>query len=248
MSLSSLPIRIVLVATSHPGNIGAAARAMKNMGLTQLHLVAPQQFPHPEATARAAGADDLLSHAVVHNTLLEAVSDCGLVIATSARHRHIPFVPCEPREGVAIAVNKAKEGNAVAWVFGAERTGLTNGELAQCGMLVTIPTCEHYSSLNLAMAVQIIVYELSLAARQLSAPHEPEVPLATYFEMNQFYEHLQEALSNTGFRDHTADGHLMARVRRLFNRAQVDQNEVRILRGILSALESKSQQSSGGKA
>ena len=248
MPLSSLPIRIVLVATSHPGNIGAAARAMKNMGLAQLHLVAPQQFPDPEASARAAGADDVLTHAVVHQTLVEAVSDCGLVIATSARQRHIPFVPYEPREGAAMAVNKASEGNTVAWVFGAERTGLTNGELAQCGMLVTIPTSEQYSSLNLAMAVQIIVYELSLAARKLSVPQGSDVPLATQLEMNQFYEHLQQVLSGTGFRDHTADGHLMARVRRLFNRAQVDQNEVRILRGILSALEGARQHNSEGKA
>ncbi len=248
MSLSSLPIRIVLVATSHPGNIGAVARAMKNMGLTQLHLVAPQQFPHPEATARAAGADDLLGHAVVHQTLREAVSNCGLVIATSARQRHIPFVPYEPREGASIAVNKAHEGNVVAWVFGAERTGLTNDELAQCGMLVTIPTSEEYSSLNLAMAVQIIVYELSLAARKTTELPVSEVQLATQLEMNQFYEHLQEVLSGTGFRDHTADGHLMARVRRLFNRAQVDQNEVRILRGILSAVEDKRGVSGGGEA
>ena len=248
MSLSSLPIRIVLVATSHPGNIGAVARAMKNMGLSQLHLVAPHGFPHPEASARAAGADDVLAGAQVHPTLSDAVADCGLVIGTSARQRHIPFIPLEPREAAAVAVQKARHGNSVACVFGAERTGLTNGELTQCGMLVSIPTSEQYSSLNLAMAVQIVVYELSLAARGDVSSPSPETPMATQQEMHQFYQHLQNALSGSGFRDHTSDGHLMSRVRRLFNRAQVDQNEVRILRGILSALERKHQDSNGSKA
>ncbi len=239
MPLESLPIRIVLMETSHPGNIGAVARAMKNMGLCELHLVNPREFPHPEAIARASGADDVLDNAVVHADMPSAVANCGLVIGTSARQRHIPFVPVEPRECAQLVVNKAREGNAVALVFGTERTGLTNTELALCGHLVTIPTSDVYSSLNIAMAVQIIAYELRLAARDATPVIEREEPLASQVDMERFYEHLQAVLADTNFRDHTSSGHLMSRVRRLFNRAQVDQNEIRILRGILSAMQER---------
>lgn len=237
MSLSSLPIRIVLMETSHPGNIGAVARAMKNMGLRALHLVRPREFPHAEAVARASGADDLLEGAVVHATLSAAVADCGLVIGTSARQRHIPFVPVEPRECAQQAVVRAQAADAVALVFGTERTGLTNADLALCGMLVTIPTSDEYSSLNIAMAVQIIAYELHLAARAARSLPEAAEPLATQGDMERFYAHLEAVLADTQFRDHTGNGHLMSRVRRLFNRAQVDQNEMRILRGILTAMQ-----------
>lgn len=240
MSLSFLPIRIVLMQTSHPGNIGAVARAMKNMGLRELHLVQPREFPHPEAIARASGADDLLDAAVVHADLSSAVRDCGLVIGTSARSRHIPFVPLEPRDCAELVVRKARQGDAVAVLFGTERTGLTNQELAQCGHLVTIPTSDTYSSLNIAMAVQILAYELLLAARQHRPEIEREEPLAAQLEMERFYEHLQQVLAGTHFRDHTSSGHLMSRVRRIFNRAQIDQNEMRILRGILTAVQEKS--------
>jgi TrmH family RNA methyltransferase len=237
MSLASLPIRIVLMETSHPGNIGAVARAMKNMGLRQLHLVQPREFPHADAIARASGADDLLESAVVHSDLSAAVGDCGLVIGTSARRRHIPFVPVEPQECAQMVVSRAQAGDAVALVFGTERTGLTNADLALCGHLVTIPTSDEYSSLNIAMAVQIIAYELRLAARDALPTKEPVEPLATQEEMERFYQHLESVLASTHFRDHTGSGHLMSRVRRLFNRAQVDQNEMRILRGILSAVQ-----------
>jgi TrmH family RNA methyltransferase len=243
-----LPIRIVLMQTSHPGNIGAVARAMKNMGLRELHLVQPREFPHPEAIARASGADDLLDSAVVHADMHSAVADCGLVIGTSARSRHIPFVPVEPRECAELAVRKAREGNAVALVFGTERTGLTNTELALCGHLVTIPTSDVYSSLNVAMAVQIIAYELRLAAREVAPMNEHEEPLATQLEMERFYQHLEQVLAGTNFRDHTSSGHLMSRVRRLFNRAQVDQNEMRILRGILSAVQEPRASDQAGEA
>ncbi|MGD9841810.1 MAG: RNA methyltransferase [Steroidobacteraceae bacterium] len=234
----SLPVRIVLVETSHPGNIGAVARAMKNMGLQQLHLVQPREFPHAEASARAVGADDVLANAVLHESLAAAVADCGLVIGTSARQRHIPFVPIEPRECAQLAVSTARAGDAVALVFGTERTGLTNPELALCGALVTIPTSDIYSSLNIAMAVQIIAYEVQLAARAVSIAIEPDEPLATQDEMEHFYQHLQSMLRDTSFRDYGNDGHLMSRVRRLFNRARATQHEVRILRGILSGLQS----------
>jgi TrmH family RNA methyltransferase len=239
MTELSLPIRIVLVETSHPGNIGAVARAMKNMGLHELHLVNPREFPHSEALARASGADDLLDAAIVHTDMQSAVADCGLVIGTSARQRHIPFIPVEPRECAQLVVTKARAGNPVALVFGTERTGLTNTELALCGHLVTIPTSDVYSSLNIAMAVQIIAYEVRLAACDAKPVVEREEPLASQLEMERFYEHLQAVLAGTHFRDHTSSGHLMSRVRRLFNRAQVDQNEMRILRGILSAVQEK---------
>lgn len=239
MTVPSLPIRIVLMQTSHPGNIGAVARAMKNMGLRELHLVQPREFPHADAIARASGADDLLDSAIVHEQLHTAVADCGLVIGTSARSRHIPFTPLEPRECAELAVRKAREGNAVALLFGTERTGLTNQELAQCGHLVTIPTSDTYSSLNIAMAVQILAYELLLAARTHQPDIEREEPLASQLDMERFYQHLEQVLAGTDFRDHTSSGHLMSRVRRLFNRAQVDQNEMRILRGILSAVQER---------
>ena len=230
-------IRVVLCQTSHPGNIGAVVRAMKNMGLGELHLVKPREFPHPEANARASGADDVLANAVVHDSLAAAVADCGLVIGTSSRSRHIAFEPLEPRECAQLSVSKAQDGNKVALVFGTERTGLTNEELALCGHLVTIPTSDVYASLNVAMAVQIITYEVRLAARTAKPEREREEPLATQEDMERFYAHLQAVLAGTNFRDHTSSGHLMARVRRLFNRAQVDQNEMRILRGILSAVQ-----------
>lgn len=237
MPLSLLPIRIVLMHTSHPGNIGAVARAMKNMGLRQLHLVQPREFPHPEAIARASGADDVLDQAVLHADLHSAVADCGLVIGTSARRRHISFEPMEPRECAQLSVTRAQHGDAVALVFGTERTGLTNEDLALCGALVTIPTSDEYSSLNIAMAVQILAYELRLAARGEKPVFERDEPLATQEDMQRFYTHLEAVLADTNFRDHTSSGHLMSRVRRLFNRAQVDQNEMRILRGILTAVQ-----------
>jgi TrmH family RNA methyltransferase len=239
MSLSSLPIRIVLMDTSHPGNIGAVARAMKNMGFGQLHLVRPREFPHAEAYARASGADDLLNEAKVHSTLDEAIGDCGLVIGTSARPRHIPFEPLEPRACAAVSVTTAQQGNAVALLFGTERTGLTNVELNRCHQLVTIPTNDAYSSLNIAMAVQVIAYELFLAARGAPIPPQREESLATQQDMERFYVHLEQVLARTHFRDHSGSGHLMSRVRRIFNRTQLDQNEIRVLRGILTAVEEK---------
>lgn len=232
-------LRIVLVDTSHPGNIGAVARAMKNMGLSALHLVRPKQFPHAEAYARASGADDVLNQARVHDDLLQAVADCGLVIGTSARQRHVPFNLLEPREGAAELVARLTEGNRVAVVFGSERTGLQNAELNLCHHLMTIPTSDEYSSLNIAMAAQIIAYELLLATRAAQpAPVRDEL-LATGDDMERFYTHLQTALEGTHFRDNSGSGQLMARVRRIFNRAELDRNEMRILRGILSALEQR---------
>jgi TrmH family RNA methyltransferase len=234
-----MTVRIVLVETNHPGNIGAAARAMKNMGLTALHLVRPQFFPHAEASARASGADDLLAAAHVHERFEDAIADCGLVVGTSARQRHLPWELVEPRACAERIVQASRAGD-VAVVFGAERTGLTNVELERCNLLVTIPTSAQYSSLNLAMAVQVIAYELWLATRPETPMGRPlDVPLATAEEMTHLYEHLERVLVEIDFQDRTGGGHLMARIRRLFNRAQLDQNEMNILRGILTAVQGK---------
>jgi TrmH family RNA methyltransferase len=234
-----MAVRIVLVDPNHPGNIGAVARAMKNMGLRELHLVRPKFFPNADATARASGADDILTAAVVHEEFESAIADCGLVIGTSARQRHLPWDLVEPRECAARIASASRAGNA-AVVFGSERIGLTNIELARCNLLVTIPTDSEYSSLNLAMAVQVIAYELWLAMRPEVPPPPPlEVPLASAEEMTRLYEHLDQVLEEIDFRDRTGGGHLMARLRRLFNRAQLDQNEMNILRGILTAVQAK---------
>lgn len=234
-----MPIRIVLVDPAHPGNIGATARAMKNMGLSDLHLVRPRQFPSDEATARASGADDVLAAAQVHEDFASAIAQCGLVVGTSSRQRHLPWDLVEPRVAAEQIAQAARTGD-VAVVFGSERVGLTNTELARCNMLVTIPTDERYSSLNLAMAVQVLAYEIWLAVRP-GAPEPPprEVPLATAEEIARLYEHIETVLEEIDFRDRTGGGHLMARIRRLFNRAQLDQNEMNILRGILTAVQAR---------
>jgi TrmH family RNA methyltransferase len=234
-----MPIRIVLVEPNHPGNIGATARAMKNMGLRELHLVRPKFFPNADATARASGAHDLLEEARVHEQLDDAIADCGLVVGTSARQRHLPWELVEPRE-CAVQIARAAATNPVAVVFGPERYGLSNEDLARCNLLATIPTAAEYSSLNLAMAVQVFAYEILLAVRA-GAPAQPpfEVPLASAEEMARLYRHIEEVLEEIDFRDRTGGGHLMARIRRLFNRAQLDQNEMNILRGILTAVQSR---------
>jgi TrmH family RNA methyltransferase len=234
-----MPIRIVLVDPAHPGNIGAAARAMKNMGLTELHLVRPRYFPNSEATARASGAEDVLTSARVHENFEDAIAECGFVVGTSARLRHLSFDLVEPRECALQIVTAARSGN-VAVVFGSERVGLTNTELSRCNLLVTIPTDVEYSSLNLAMAVQVLAYEIWLAIRP-EAPSVPalDVPLATATEMTRLYEHIEQVLDYIDFRDRTGSGNLMARIRRLFNRARLDQNEMNILRGILTAVQAR---------
>ena len=232
-------IRIVLIDTTHPGNIGATARAMKNMGLSELALVRPKSFPDAEATARASGADDVLAHAQVYSRLEDAIADCGLVVGTSARQRHMHWEQREPRECAQALVSSARTQPA-AVLFGSERFGLSNAELLHCRWLVTIPTHEAYSSLNVAMAVQILAYEIWLAARD-GAPVEPEreAPLATGTEMDRFYTHLQQVMDEVEFRDRTPSGQLMTRLKLLFNRVGLDQNEMNILRGILTAVQAR---------
>jgi TrmH family RNA methyltransferase len=242
-----MPIRIVLVDPTHPGNIGAVARAMKNMGLHELHLVRPRMFPSEEALARASGADDVLLAARIHENFPDAIAECGLVVGTSSRQRYLPWDLVEPRECATRVVEASRLGS-VALVFGAERMGLTNTELACCNLLVTIPTDPQYSSLNLAMAVQVVAYEIWMAMRpEAPPPPERDVPLASAEEMSRLYEHIEQVLELIDFRDRTGGGYLMARIRRLFNRAQPDQNEMNILRGILTAVQARRRQAGKSK-
>jgi TrmH family RNA methyltransferase len=237
--MGAIPVRIVLVETSHPGNIGAVARAMKNMGLEQLWLVRPRQFPHPEALARSSGASDLLAAARVVDTVVEAIAGCGLVFATTSRDRDQYFRICDAHEAAARAVAATSE-NPAAILFGAERTGLTNEDLALAHALLRIPTSEHYASLNVAMAVQIVAYELLRASRETAPPPLRAQPLAPPEEMERLYAHLAVVLEEVDFRDRTQSGaHLMNRIRRFLQRSEPDVNEVQILRGILTAIQQR---------
>ena len=236
-------IRIVLVAPSHSGNIGGCARAMKNMGLSRLVLVTPDEFPSEEATARAAGAEDVLERVRICASLDEAVADCQLVIGTSARGRRIPWPVLAPVEAAQRIVRTSAE-REVAVLFGRERTGLTNDELDRCQALVNIPTDPAFASLNLACAVQVIAYEIWRTAEsgvRTSASAETAVealgePLATHGEVQRFYAHLEEVLVDSGFLDPKNPRLLMRRLMRLFNRVELTNNEVNILRGILTAV------------
>lgn len=232
-------IRMVLVHTTHPGNIGAVARAMKTMGLTDLTLVAPKYFPDDEATARAAGATDILARATVVETFDEAIADCGLVLGASARLRTIPWPECDAREAARQAVMQAQHCR-VAMVLGAERVGLTNAQLDRCHALMRIPANPEYSSLNVAAAAQVIAYELRMAALEqgVAIPATPpeSVP-APVEELERFYEHLHQTMIDVKFLDPENPRQLMRRVRRLFNRASPDTMEINILRGILAAVD-----------
>ena len=235
-------IRIVLVNTSHPGNIGAVARAMKTMGLTRLILVAPEKYPHVEATARASGADDVLAQAQIVGSLQEALVGCHLVLGASARSRTIPWPQVDPRACAALAVG-ASATEEVAVVFGREHSGLTNDELERCHYLVHIPANPDFSSLNIAAAVQIIAYEIRVAnlqtASEVNRDDEERVPLATMEEMEQFYDHLWQTLIDIGFVDPAKPRLLARRLRRLFNRSRLDKNEFNMLRGILAAAQAQ---------
>jgi TrmH family RNA methyltransferase len=209
------------------------------MGLAELVLVRPRQFPHEEATARASGADDVLAAARVTATLDEALSACGLVLATTSRDRDQYFRVYDVREAAQRAVSEAAH-QPVALLFGSERTGLTNEELQYAHALLRIPTSEVYASLNIAMAVQIIAYELLRASREVVAPVMREQPLASPENMARLYEHLEIVLGEIEFRDRTQSGtSLMTRIRRFLQRAELDANEVNILRGILTAVQQR---------
>jgi len=235
-------IRIVLVEPSHPGNIGAVARAMKNMALSDLVLVRPKAFPHEEATARASGAHDLLSNARVVDSVEDAVADCGYVAATTSRSRDQNFRAFDLHEAATRIFEKSERG-PTAVLFGAERTGLTNEELALAHLLIRIPANPEYPSLNLAMAVQLTTYELFRAAGSPASPRplsESPVPLAPGADLERFYAHLQEVMDEVDFKDRSVGGtNLMTRIRRLFQRCEMDQNEVNILRGFLTSVQQK---------
>lgn len=231
-------IRIVLVETSHPGNIGAAARAMKTMCLDRLVLVRPQAFPHPDASARASGAIDLLERAEVVDDLDAALAGCALVAGTSARPRKLGPVCLAPRECVAELMDVTPDQD-VAVVFGRERTGLTNEELERCQIHLTIPANPDYASLNLAAAVQVVAYEFMLARGELPEPGAISVPLATADELEGLFAHLESAARDSGFLHPDRPRNLMRRLRLLFGRARPDQNEINILRGLLKALEDR---------
>lgn len=234
-------IRVVLCQTSHPGNIGSAARAMKTMGLSQLYLVNPRKFPHAEAVAMASGATDVLESAQVCESLEQALQGCGLVLGMTARQRELSHPPQSPRRMAADLLSVAAD-ETVALVFGNETSGLSNEELIRCQRLVHIPANPEYSSLNLAAAVQLVAYELRVAVlgdESYQAPHPNpyrRIKPATHDEIEGFYKHLERALIEIGYLDPVQPRRLMARLRRLFARAGLQQEEVNILRGILKAI------------
>jgi tRNA/rRNA methyltransferase/tRNA (cytidine32/uridine32-2'-O)-methyltransferase len=229
-------IKIVLVETTHPGNIGGVARAMKNMSMDNLCLVAPKIFPSADATSRASGADDLLAKAHVYSTLQEAVADCQLVIGASARSRTISWPEITPRECAEKIVIK-EPGNQVAILFGREHSGLKNHELDLCHFLMHIPCNSDFSSLNIAAAVQIVCYELFIAAGVAPEPKmiigdQGDSPLATTAQLEMFYDHFYQTLIDIGFMHPDKSKSIMRRLRRIFNRTHLDSKELDILRGI----------------
>ncbi len=222
-----------MVETSHPGNIGAVARAMKNMCIRDLVLVAPKIFPSADATSRASGADDILAAAMICDTLQEAIADCQVIIGASARSRTIS-VPEESPRACAERLTVEAQDKKIAILFGRENSGLKNHELDLCQTLLTIPSNADYSSLNIAAAVQVVCYELLVASR-LEAPEVKalEIPLATSAQMESFYEHLYQALNEIGFINPAKSTSIMRRLRRVYHRAKLDAKELDILRGIL---------------
>ncbi|WP_038234569.1 tRNA (cytosine(32)/uridine(32)-2'-O)-methyltransferase TrmJ [Xenorhabdus szentirmaii] len=236
-------IRIILVETSHTGNMGSAARAMKTMGLSNLYLVNPLIQPDSHAIALSAGASDVIGNAKIVNTLEEALAGCELVIGTSARSRTLSWPMIEPRECGERCV-KASSRSPVAIVFGRERVGLTNEELQRCHYHLYIPTNPEYGSLNLAMAVQLVSYEIRmeyLAAQEQSektaSPEYGESEYPPIEDMERFYQHLEQVLGESGFIRKAHPGQIMNRLRRLYTRARPEMQELNILRGILTSME-----------
>ncbi len=231
-------VRIVLTRTSHPGNIGAAARAMKTMGLSKLVLVSPHTFPSEVATARASGASDVLENAQIVDSLEDALAGTVFSAAMTARRRLLTLPMQWPREAVDTIADYAAQGD-VALVFGNETSGLSNEELALCQLPVMIPANPDYSSLNLAAAVQILCYEMRWRMSELGDAPDGLAEAASFNEVEGFYGHLEGAMIRSGFHDPANPRKLMPRIRRLFGRIRLEREEVGILRGILSALERK---------
>lgn len=235
-------VRIVLVETTHPGNIGAVARAMKNMGLNDLCLVSPKIFPSADATSRASGAADLLADAVICPDLDSALADCHLVFGASARRRTISWPELSSRAAAGLMAEEAAE-NKVAILFGREHSGLTNEELDRCHYLLHIPCNPEFSSLNIAAAVQVVAYELRMAVfseePKAAVPRRSEDRLATADETAALYDHLEQVLYDIDFTRPDKSRSLMRRLKRLFNRAHLEKKEVDILRGVLTMTQGK---------
>ncbi len=236
MNLTS--IRVILVATSHPGNIGSTARALKTMGLGSLYLVTPKSFPDSRAIEMAAGADDLLEQAIITETLDDALKGCQLILGTSARPRGISLPGLTPA-ACAELISNQEDNTQVAIVFGREHAGLTNEELLKCHYHIHIPSNPEYSSLNLSQAVQIVAYELrmKLLTPQAKVALRRADEYATAEEIEQFYEHLREVFVEIKFLKEANPRRLMQRVRRLFNRINLEKMEVNLLRGMLSQVQ-----------
>ncbi|MCI4615067.1 tRNA (cytosine(32)/uridine(32)-2'-O)-methyltransferase TrmJ [Vibrio cholerae] len=232
-------VKVVLVGTTHSGNIGSAARAMKVMGLSQMVLVDPQCQVDAQAIALAAGASEIALNAQIYPTLEAAVSDCGLVVGTSARSRTLEWPMLEPRECGEKLISEAKQ-HSVAMVFGRERTGLTNDELQLCHYHVFVPANPEYSSLNLAMAVQLLSYEVRmayLALQQSSQSSTLQEEYPRHQELERFYAHLEQVIMQTEFISAQQPGQVMNKLRRMFTRARPEAQEINILRGILTSVQ-----------
>ena len=239
-------IKIVLVETSHTGNMGSAARAMKTMGLTNLCLVNPIIKPDSQSISLAAGASDIIKQAQIFLSLEAAVADCSLVIGTSARPRSLQWPNLTPKECGEKIIAEACRHAQVALVFGRERVGLTNDELQKCHFHVSIPANPNYSSLNLAMSVQVLSYEIRMsllsaqeASIKLDEQDINEVHYPKDEDIERFYQHLEQTLLQTGFINPHHPGQIMGRLRRLFTRARIEQQELNILRGILTSIDKK---------
>ena len=230
-------IHIVLVEPNHPGNIGATARAMKTMGLSALILVRPTRFPDPQADWRAAGAIDVLDNAIVVDDIGAAIGSCGLVVGTSARTRRVPWPLIDPKTLARNLADGVAGGKPVAILFGRESSGLTNAELAKCQLHLQIPASPNYPTLNLAMAVQIVTYELYLGANSSADEPEWDRAPATAAEVEGFIAHLQQTLEEIGFYDTGAPRQAMTRLTRMFGRIQMDETEVAMLRGVLTHID-----------
>ena len=234
-------IRIVLVNTSHTGNIGSAARAMKTMGLQHLYLVDPVTKPDSKSSALAAGATDILAKTVIVDTLQDAIADCGLVVGTSARSRTLSWPMLDSRECGAKLISEA-QNYPVALVFGRENSGLSNEELQQCDFHVCIDANPEYSSLNLAAAVQTLCYEIrqhyiALARAPYLEREAIESPYPLSKELENFYTHFESTFAESGFIRTKHPGVIMSKIRRMFTRTRLESQELAILRGMLSSID-----------
>ena len=233
-------VKVVLVGTTHPGNIGATARAMKNMGILDLALVEPKEFPSDVATFRSKAAKDILEKASVHRSLAEAISECELVVGTSARERTVPWPVLNPREA-AEEMHKSSLNGKVAIVFGREDRGLTNEELGLCNFHVHIPSDPEYSSLNLSQAVQILAYEIRLSYLQDRHVNKEywDVELANNEQTERLINHMDELMQEVDFYDVENPRKLLVRVRRFFKRSKIDVMEANIFRGLFATIQKK---------